>query len=366
MRKTKVDRAFLFWIIVLTVFGFLIFSSASLGLLARGGGLYSDVALSQTFFGLFLGTLALLFLSRIHFRFWRKHAFAIFVVGIVATLLVFIPGLGLKHAGATRWIILGDLSFQPSELLKIAFVIYLAAWISGVRDKIKTFKFGLLPLLILLGICGLLVLSQPDTDTFAVIIMSGLAMFLVGGGKWRHVALIFLIAVLGLFIIASFKPYIKQRLTTFIKPAENAQGSSYQIQQSLIAIGSGQMTGRGYGQSIQKFYFLPEPIGDSIFAVAAEEFGFVGALGLILAFVSFSIQGMRIAARTDDSFGRLVVTGVIVMIISQAFVNIAAMLNVLPLAGLPLPFVSHGGTALLFTLAEVGIVLNISRYQKKT
>ncbi|OHA88407.1 MAG: hypothetical protein A2653_02470 [Candidatus Zambryskibacteria bacterium RIFCSPHIGHO2_01_FULL_43_25] len=363
MRKTRIDRAFLFWVIVLTVIGFLIFNSASLGLLAGSGGKYSDVAFSQTFFGLFLGTVALIILSRIHFRVWRKYALILFVIGIVVMLLVF-TGLGFEHAGAKRWIILGDFSFQPSELLKVTFIIYLAAWISGIKDKIGTFKFGLLPLLVLFTICGLLVLSQPDTDTFAVIIISGLAMFLTGGGKWKHVLSIFLIAIIGLLIMASFRPYIKQRLMTFLEPAKNGQSSSYQIQQSYIAIGSGGISGRGFGQSIQKFNFLPEPIGDSIFAVAAEEFGFLGSVALIFAFVAFAFQGMRIAARTDDTFGRLLTVGIVVMIISQAFVNIGAMLGVLPLAGVPLPFVSHGGTALLFTLAEAGIVLSVSRHQK--
>jgi cell division protein FtsW len=154
------------------------------------------------------------------------------------------------------------------------------------------------------------------------------------------------------------------RITTFLNPSANALGSGYQIQQSLIAIGSGGVTGRGFGQSIQKFNYLPEPIGDSIFAVASEEFGFVGAVTIILLFIFFSFRGLKIATHVPDTFGRLMVVGIVIMVVSQAFVNIGAMVGVLPLSGIPLPFVSHGGTALFMTLAEVGIILNISKTAK--
>ena len=155
------------------------------------------------------------------------------------------------------------------------------------------------------------------------------------------------------------------RITTFISPEKNSQGSGYQIQQSLIAIGSGGMFGRGFGQSIQKFNVLPEPIGDSIFAVASEEFGFVGAISIIILFIFFTLRGLKIAGQVPDTFGRLMVVGIVILIVSQAFVNIGAMVGVLPLSGITLPFISHGGTALFMTLAEVGIVLNISKNKKK-
>jgi cell division protein FtsW len=365
MRKA-VDKQFLFLIIVLIVFGFVIFSSASLGLLAQGGGKYSNVAFSQTFFGLFLGTIALIVTSRIHYRAWRKYAFWLFLGALILTVMVFIPGLGFEHGGAKRWLSIGNFSFQPSELLKAAFIIYVATWISGIKDKISTVKEGLMPLMIILTLVGLILLNQPDTDTFAVIMFGGFAMFLVAGGKWKHVFMLILAAIIGLVIIASVRPYIKQRLLTFVNPADNGQTSGYQIQQSLIAVGSGGFTGRGFGQSIQKFNFLPEPIGDSIFAVAAEEFGFLGATTIILLFVFLTIKGLRIALKTQDFFGRLLVVGIVIMIVSQAFLNIGAMLGVLPLTGIPLPFISHGGTALLITLGMIGIVLNVSRHEKQT
>jgi len=347
------------------VVGFFIFSSASLGLLTKGGDQYSSVAFSQTFFGLFLGTFAMIIASRIQYKNWRKYAFYLFIFSILLNLLVFVPGIGFEHGGAKRWIIILGFSFQPAEILKTAFIIYFAAWLASVKDKVATLQQGLFPFLLILGVVGSVILLQPDTDTFALITCAGLAMFITAGGKWKHVMALFLLGLLGLFLIALARPYVKDRIMTFINPSENGLTSGYQIQQSLIAIGSGGMVGRGFGQSVQKFNFLPEPIGDSIYAVAAEEFGFVGAVLLIFLFVFFAFRGLKIAVRTEESFGRLLVVGIVILITAQAFVNIGAMLGVLPLSGNPLPFVSHGGTALLITLAQVGIILNISRFQKK-
>ena len=161
------------------------------------------------------------------------------------------------------------------------------------------------------------------------------------------------------------RPYIRQRLDVLINPSANSQTSGYQLKQSLIAVGSGQVWGRGFGQSIQKFNYLPEPIGDSVFAVAAEEFGFFGALVIIFIFIMFGLEGLKIAGRSKDNFGRLMALGIVILIVSQAFINIGGMIGILPLTGIPLPFVSHGGTALLIALVEVGIVMNISRYSRK-
>lgn len=363
--REKVDKPFLVATVILMVAGFFIFSSASLGLLAKSGASYTSVAFSQTVLGLFLGTIALLGASRLDFKLWKKWAFYLLFVALVLNTLVLIPGIGFEHGGARRWFVIGSISFQPAELLKFAFVIYFAAWCSGVKNRMKTFQYGFLPMAVLIGISGALLLNQPDTDNFAILAVAGVAMFLAAGGRWRYIALMALAGIAGLVFLAFTRPYIMQRLETFFSPHVDSQGSSYQIQQSLIAIGSGGFAGRGFGQSVQKFNFLPEPIGDSIFAVAAEEFGFVGAVILIAFFVFFATRGLKIASRTPDSFGRLVVVGVVIMIISQAFVNIGAMLGVLPLSGITLPFVSHGGTSLFITLLEAGIILSISKTQAR-
>lgn len=362
--KSKVDKPFLIATLILIVAGFFIFSSASLGLLARDGANYSSVTFSQTVLGLFLGSLAMLITSRLDIKKWKKYAFYLLIGAVILNILVLIPHVGFEHGGARRWFVIAGLSFQPSEVLKFAFVVYFAAWAAAAKDKMKTFKGGFVPLLALFAITGGLLLLQPDTDTYLMIVFAGISMYLAGGGKWRYIFILGVAGILCIVILAATRPYVRSRIDTFLHPEKNAQGSSYQIQQSLIAIGSGGLTGRGFGQSVQKFNFLPEPIGDSIFAVEAEEFGFIGALALILLFVFFATRGLKIASRVADPFGRLVVVGIVIMITAQAFVNIGAMLGVLPLSGITLPFVSHGGTSLFITLAEVGVVLAISRTQK--
>lgn len=364
LKKPKSPDAVLLSLIVLMVAGgFLIFSSASLGLMARGGATFASVAFSQFVFGVIGGGIAMFLMSNVYYRNWRKYAFYLFIFSLLATVAVFIPGIGMNHAGATRWLDLGFTTVQPSEFLKIGFVIYLATWFSGVHDKIENWKYGLLPFGTIVAIVGTIMLLQPDTDTFLIMVFAGMAMYITAGAKWRDIGLIFLAGIIMLIVVAITRPYIMDRFTTFLHPDIDPQGSGYQINQSLIAVGSGGITGRGFGQSIQKFQYLPEPIGDSIFAVYAEEFGFIGALLLIITLVFLTLRGFKTATQVSDIFGTLLVVGFMTIIIAQAFLNIGAMVALAPLSGLPLPFISHGGTALMATLASLGIVLNVSKYR---
>jgi cell division protein FtsW len=364
-RLGKINKWFLLLTIILVVGGFFIFMSASLGELAKNEAKFSNVAFNQVFYGLFLGSLACVLFARVDYHIWKKYSFALFIGSIILTLLVFVPHIGFEHGGAKRWIDLGFTTFQPSELLKIAFVIYFAAWLSGLKSKVSTFSWGLFPFIIFTTILGVILLTQPDTDTFAVTAFAALSMYLTAGAKWRHVGAIALAGVLLLVGLYFTRPYIKQRVDVMINPAINSQTSGYQLNQSLIAVGSGQLTGRGFGQSIQKFHYLPEPIGDSVFAVAAEEFGLIGSLAILIVFVLFGLQGLKIASGAKDDFGRLLSLGIVILIVFQALINIGGMIGVLPLIGITLPFVSHGGTALFITLVEAGIVMNISRSSKK-
>ncbi len=364
MKKLKFDIPFFISVLILVIVGYLIFFSASMGLLSSQAAKYKGVAFNQTVFGLILGSIACFITANIDYRIYRKFSFYIFVGSIIATLLVFVPHLGVGHGGANRWIYIGSFSLQTSEFLKIGFIMFFSAWVAKAKDKTGTLKGGLIPFVILIGIVGAILLKQPDTDTFLIIAFAGLAIFLAGGGKWNHILLMGLCGLLALTILAFARPYVMSRINTFLNPKDNALGSGYQIQQSLIAIGNGGIFGRGFGQSVQKFNVLPEPIGDSIFAVFGEEFGFLGTVSLILLFVFFAFRGLKIAGQIPDAFGRLMIVGIVILIVSQAFVNIGAMVGVLPLSGITLPFVSHGGTALFMTLAEVGIILNISKSRK--
>lgn len=350
-------------IVVLVGAGFLIFSSASLGLLARGGASFSSVALSQFLFGIVGGAVALFLTSHVYYRNWRQFAFYIFGTSVLLTLAVFIPGLGMTHGGATRWLDLGITTFQPAEFLKIGYIVYIATWLSGTHRHIDSWRYGVLPFVGITAVTGITLLLQPDTDTFLIMAAAGAAMFVVAGGRWRDIGILAAVALILLAAVAFARPYVMDRITTFLNSEEDPLGSGYQIQQSLIAVGSGGWWGRGYGQSIQKFEYLPEPIGDSIFAVYAEEFGFVGSVALVLLITGFVFRGLKIATQAPDLFGTLLVTGLMTAIALQAFLNIGAMIGLAPLSGLPLPFVSHGGTALFMLLAALGIVLNVSKYR---
>jgi len=362
MQKT-IDRPLLIILIILVLAGFFVFCSASLGLLARDGARLSAVAFNQILFGIVGGTVALIITTNIQYRFWRKYAFYIMGASLLMTALVFSP-LGMEHGGARRWLVLGSFSFQPTELLKFAFIIYVATWLSGMQKFITTFKKGLLPFGGIITVVGALMLAQPDTDTFAVMALSAIAMFITAGGKWRDM---FIVGAIGLVLFAGLvfeRPYLMARVKTFIDPSADQLGKSWQVKQSLIAIGSGGFAGRGFGQSIQKFEYLPEPTSDAIFAVLGEEFGFIGTTLLIVLYSLFLLRSFKIAADAPDLFGMLLIVGFSMIIVIEAFLNIASMIAIFPLGGIPLPFVSHGGTALLASLASVGVMLNVSRYRK--
>jgi len=363
MRK-QFDTPFLLVFLVLIVFGLLIFTSAALGLLARGGASFTSVAVSQLLLGFLCGGTALIFISRMDYRKWRPYTPYLFAVAILLTLLTFVPNIGLELKGAARWIVVGPVTFQPVELLKLATVAFLAAIYASRYKATHTLRGGVLPLLLVAGPATAIVLAQPDTASAMIMAAACTVMLFTAGGRASHLLLIALVGALIVGGAAVAYPHVKDRLVTFINHSGDPQGSGYQIQQSLIAVGSGGISGRGFGQSIEKFSYLPEPIGDSIFAVAAEEFGFVGSAALVLLFAAFAILGLRIAARAPDPFGGLLVTGLVALIVGQSFFNMASSVGLVPLAGVPLIFVSHGGTALAIALIEVGVILNVSRRMK--
>lgn len=360
----KVDRPLVIIIGLLVVVGFFLFSSASLGLLAREGARFSSVAFSQLFLGIGMGSAALFLMSRLHYRFLKQYSLYIFIASLALTLAVFIPFIGFSSGGATRWLSLGPVSLQPAEVLKIGTILYLATYLANARARIGEIKTGLLAFMLILGAPAVVLLLQPDTSTLVVIAAAGSAMFFAAGARWRDIGILALAAVIALGALVAARPYVLDRITTFINPSSDQLDSGYQIRQSLIAVGSGKIVGRGFGQSVQKFGYLPEPIGDSVFAVAAEEFGFLGSSLILALFVAFVLRSFWVAVRAPDYFGGLVVIGITMLVAVQAFINIASMLGVIPLTGLPLPFISHGGTAMFVMLVGMGIILNVSKYAR--
>ncbi|MEK7460258.1 MAG: putative peptidoglycan glycosyltransferase FtsW [Patescibacteria group bacterium] len=361
MKTKRVDKVFLGLSVLLVSTGLFVFTSASFGLIFRKGFTLWDVFFDQFVLGLMLGLIALILVLYLPLKLLRTYALYIFIASLALTLLVFVPGIGVESGGAKRWIFIGSISFQPAEALKLATIIYLAALLPLFKDRIMNMKYAYGILGGVLALPAIILLAQPNTSTLAILFVAVCAMLLSAGMKIRHFLILFLVAILALGVIATVRPYVKERVLTFLDASHDPQGASYQIQKSLIAIGSGGITGRGFGQSIQKFGSLPEPTGDSIFAVMGEEFGFIGGAGIIVIFLLFAIRGLQIARRAQDSFSGLLAVGIVILIITQSFTNIAAMLAIVPLTGVPLVFVSHGGTALFFALLEIGILLNISK-----
>ena len=355
---------FFMLVLVLVFAGLAIFSSATLGLLARENSSVSKDILLQAGLGFGLGFLALFFTRTISLALMRRLAPYIYTVTLLFTALVFVPDIGLTAHGATRWIDLGFTTVQPAEFQKIGFVLMLAWWLAPRARMLSDPKKGLFPFILMLAFPSALLLAQPNTSTVFLLLATGAVMYFSAGAPWRDFGIIGLIVlvVLGIFILA--RPYVLERITTFIDPRADALGSGYQIQHSLIAIGSGGLLGRGFGQSAEKFNYLPEPDGDSVFAVFAEETGFIGALVLLAFFIAFAARGIVIAGRSPDLFGGLLALGFSFIIIFQTFINICAMLGIIPLTGLPLPFVSHGGTALMATLLMCGFILNVAAHRR--
>ncbi|HVV15456.1 MAG TPA: putative peptidoglycan glycosyltransferase FtsW [Candidatus Paceibacterota bacterium] len=364
--KKSPDTPFLLVLCAIVAFGLLIFTSAALGLLARNGASFSSVAVSQLLLGLICGSVACFVISRLDYRAWRPYTPHFFAFAIGLTLLTFVPHIGLELKGASRWIDLGPVSFQPEEILKLATVAMLAAWYAGRMKAVQTIKGGILPLLAIAGPAALILLAQPNTAGVVMIGAASVSVLFAAGGRVMHLGLLALIGVAAIAGAAMVYPHVSERIETFLNQSQDPKGAGWQIQQSLIAVGSGGFVGKGLGQSIQKFSYLPEPVGDSIFAVAGEEFGFVGSVLLVGLFLTLGLLGLRIAARAPDPFGGLLVVGLVVLMVGQSFFNIASTLGLVPLVGVPLIFVSHGGTALAMALAEAGVILSVSRRMRHT
>lgn len=361
MTKNRPDPI-LFWaVIALVVFGLIMISSA--------GTVYSSVRFDDPYFffkrqliGVIPGMLAFFFFVRYDYHKLEKWAVPMFVLALLSLVVLILPGVGTSAYGATRWLPLGPVSFQPSEFLKLASVVYLATWFSKRGKKnVENVREGLMPFLGVLAIVGGLLYLQPDIGTLGLIVCIAGMMYFVAGANMAHVMSLILLGIGMFFVFLKTAPYRWQRFMAFLNPGEDLQGSGYQIHQALIALGSGGIWGFGLGQSRQKFNYLPEPAGDSIFAIIGEELGMVGAVCVIVAFLVLAYKGYRIAGKAHDDFGRLLAVGITSWIILQAVINIGGITGLIPLKGMPLPFVSFGGSSLVFSLAAMGILLNISR-----
>jgi cell division protein FtsW len=350
----RTDIPLLIAVVSLTLFGlFMIYDASSYVAFRDFGDKYRYIKDQMSW--AVLGIVAMVAVSFFDYKKYYNLALPILVVSIVMLGLVFVPGLGLKILGARRWINLGFFVLQPSEFVKLALTIYLAAWFS-VKEKGRFIAFILLTGLIL----GLVML-QPDMGTAVIIMGVAVVMyFLSGGAIWHLLALLPAIGLGGLVMIV-LEPYRLKRLMTFINPNQGVQGSSYHLRQILIALGSGGIFGVGIGNSLQKYAYLPESTTDSIFAIIAEEWGLIGGVALIAVLLFVVYRGFYIAVHAKDNFGKLLAGGITSYFAIQTIVNLGAQTAIMPLTGVPLPFISYGGSALVINLVSVGILLNIAR-----
>jgi cell division protein FtsW len=360
------DRIVASIVLILVIGGVALFSSAALGLLARVNGSPWHLVLSQIGLGLIPGFILLALLRFTPPKRLLAGVLPFYVLMLILTLLVFVPHIGATINGARRWLNLGFTTVQPGEFLKIAVILMLSAYLSRIKDKITNPKYGLLAFALIVGIPCAILLAMPNTSTMLIIAATCACLYFLAGAPWRDFAIMAIGTVGLLIVLVLMRPYLRARIETFVHPNDaSSLSSGYHIEQSLIAIGSGRFLGRGFGQSVQKFNYLPEAESDSVFAVYGEEFGFLGATLLVILFVAFAMRGLMIAGEASTMFGSLAATGLTLMITISAFMNIGALLGVMPLTGLPLPFISHGGTALMASLGCVGIILNIAANRTK-
>ncbi len=358
-RRNPVDGSLIIILILLLSAGLLVLFSATY--FSATGNRLSEVF--KQLIGIGLGAAACMVTSRIPYRFWRQTWVVVtgLVVSAVLLVLVIIPGIGVYINGSRRWLNLGGLSFQPSELAKFAIVLYMATALSYAGPKVKRLWSGLVPVLIVPGVTFLLILEQPNLSTAGSIMIVSLILIIMAGAKWRHILLMLVGGVsVGAFYAWS-EPYRRRRLLSFRNPFAMMSDEGYQLSQSLIAFGSGGVFGMGLGQGRQKYAYLPYPESDFIFAIVGEDFGMLGCLCVIALFVALMIAGYRVAIACRDKFGALLAAGITSSITVQAFLNMGVVVGILPTTGLPLPFFSAGGTSISITMAAMGVLMNISR-----
>lgn len=345
----------------------LIFSTGWISVLKRTSGASdTNYYFIRQLIGLIVGGVAWFVASRIDYRKWQKIATPLFIVTFLMMFLVLIPGVGVSSGGATRWVKLWFINFQPVEFLKLGAVIYMATWLTKDKEKLKKPLESLLPFLFIIGlIVAATIILQKDMGSAMVIIFTMLAMYLVSGVPLWNFGLAALSLFSGGVALVVAAPYRLARFLTFLDHSDDVSGAGYHINQALIALGSGGVIGRGIGKSLQAYGYLPEATNDSIFAIIGEETGLWGAFALVAVFVALIWRGMRVSRSAPDDFGRLLALGIICWIGFQALINISAMLGILPLTGIPLPFISYGGTSLVALLGAVGILQNISKYTYK-
>lgn len=360
--QRSIDPLLLFLILGLTLFGFIMIASASsvVALEFNNDSLY--FVRHQLLYGGSIGLVALLIGIFVPYGRWRTFALPALVVAVVLLILVFIPPFKAAYRDAARWVLIGPFSIQPTEITKLAFIIYLAALLEKKGEDVRNFRKSVVPFLVIMGIISGLVILQPDIGTLFIITAIAGTMIFAAGFRVRHLLFIMAGGIAIFVILFNTARYRLARIIVYLHPELDPQGIGYQINQALLAVGSGGWFGQGFGRSRQKFHYLPEPATDSIFAIMAEELGLLRTSFFLVLFLLLSYKGYKIARGAPDTFGRLLACGITSWLLLQAFINIGSIVAITPLTGVPLPFISYGGSALAASLFAAGILLNISKH----
>ncbi|PAE30138.1 stage V sporulation protein E [Paenibacillus sp. 7884-2] len=361
--QKRPDLPLLFIIVILLVVGIVMVYSSSY--------VWSDYKFNDSFYYLKrqllfagAGVVAMFFFMVIPYYTWKKYANIILLFCFILLLLVLIPGVGLVRGGAQSWIGVGAFSIQPSEFMKLGLIIFLAAILSANQKYITSFKKGFLPCILLVFTAFGLIMLQPDLGTGMVLVLTCMIMIFAAGARLTHFFGLAAIGMLGFVGLIASAPYRISRITAFLNPWEDPLGDGFQIIQSLYAIGPGGLMGLGLGNSLQKYFYLPEPQTDFIFAILGEELGFIGGTVIIVLFFLLLWRGIKISLEAPDLFGRFLALGIAGMLAVQAMINISVVIGLIPVTGITLPFLSYGGSSLTLTLCSVGVLLNISIYSK--
>jgi cell division protein FtsW len=310
-----------------------------------------------------IGLIFMITAMAIDYRQLKHLAKPLLISGVIMLVLVLIPVIGKASYGARRWFNLGPFFFQPSEFMKLAMMVYVADFLARRHHRLGSFVHGFMPVMLVLGVTCLLILKQPDLGSALLIGAIALVMLFIAGARFRHIGLLGLLALPAFYALVVRVPYRWIRIITFLDPWQDRQGAGFQLTQSQIALGNGGLFGVGLGQSMQKLFYLPAGHTEFLLSIIGEELGFIGVFLVVLLFIAFIWQGARIAKRVSDPFGYFLCVGIVAMIGLQAAVNVGVSIGALPTKGLPLPFISYGGSALVFNMICVGLLLNISRMQ---
>jgi len=361
-REIPYDRGLIMTVLALLGFGLIMVFSASTVVSAEVYGSQTSIFTRQLLF-VVIGLVGLMVSMKIDYHFYEQGR-VIYPLLLVSLALLIYLLVAPASGGVQRWIRIGPANFQPSELAKLAVILFTAFYLVTRKEDFHSFKRGLLPYLVVVGAIVLLVLLEPDLGTAASIAFTAIVLLFLGGLRYRYLLGLFLAAIPALYFLVVRVPYRLDRWLAFLYPERDPYGIGYQIRQSLISVGSGGWSGLGYAQGKQKLSFLPEPHTDFIFAVVGEELGLLGCFTVVVLFGLFFWRAARISVRAESPFGTYLGLGIACMIILQALVNMSMVVSLLPTKGLPLPFVSVGGSSMIMTMTAVGILLNISSHAR--